>query len=134
MNSRIPLFLLSVVLLAGCSAPAALQTGTTTAAASGKHVLAQSSFDSTSLAPSTLPVKVGHNVTSLDLSINFGRSAFTGFTFHGIPACEGLSPGNGVYPNSAEWSGSCGAVPAGSYTLSWDLTTGTAQGNLTVAG
>ena len=79
-----------------------------------------------------LALRVPFDASQLQFAVDFESSAFTDFTFAGIPACgEGFGPGSGAYPNAARWSSGCGPVAAGSYDLSWQYS-GMVQGTLTV--
>lgn len=72
------------------------------------------------------------DVSQLQLAIDFGTSAYTGLRFTSPEACVGAETGAGVYPNSASWTGSCGALEAGMHTLAWTLDGGYVQGHLTI--
>lgn len=95
-------------------------------------VVASAPFTSTMLAPSSLAFELEDPASALAIRVSFGPSAFLGFRFAGVEACEGTGPGGGVFSDSAQWDGGCGGAPAGLHELTWTLDAGLAQGTVTV--
>ena len=81
----------------------------------------------------SVALRVPFDASQLQFTVDFESSAFTDFTFAGIPACgEDFGPGSGTFPNAAQWSSGCGPVAAGAYDLSWQYS-GLVQGTLTIS-
>jgi hypothetical protein len=95
-------------------------------------VVTQDFFAATSGGAGSVAVNLPFDASKVQVVVDFGTSAFTGFTFQGLPACgQGFGPGSGAYPQSSQWSGDCGSASAGHYDLAWAFS-GEAQGKITV--
>jgi hypothetical protein len=136
---RFALLLLTAVgLMAGCldDSPAAEASADDVDPASGSRgdpyvVFRQPFMDAYATGSVTRDFTLDESVSSLQITVEFGTSAFTNFQITSPDACAGLDSGAGVYPNSSQWMGSCDGLPAGTHTLAW-TTQGTAQGTITV--
>jgi len=125
----------AVLLLSGClganGAAAPAGHGQPSADPAGPEQVARSDFEATtSGGASSMGVLVPFDASRLEVTVDFGPSAFTDFTFHGIPGC-GIGPGSGVFATSSQWTGSCPSVHAGGYQLAWSFS-GSAKGTVTV--
>lgn len=122
--------------LPGCLAPAGPEDGPGAAQAGGERAPAVVNegdfFGATSGGAATLAINLPADASKLQVIVEFGPSAFTGFTFDGVPSCgTSFGPGNGAFLQSSQWSGECGATAAGHYDLAWGFS-GAAQGHVTV--
>lgn len=94
-------------------------------------VFEQPFMDAYATGAATRDFTLEEPVSALQITVDFGTSAFVEFQFNSPEPCAELGSGAGVFPNSSQWTGECGALPAGDHQLGW-TTRGTAQGIITV--
>lgn len=94
-------------------------------------VFEQPFMDAYATGTATREFTLEHPVSALEVTVDFGTSAFVEFQLTSPEPCAELGSGAGVFPNSSQWTGQCGGLPAGDHALGW-TTRGTAQGTITV--
>ena len=126
---RLVMAAMSLALFAGCLSESP--------GADGHHtepwVVADRDFGSGGVANTNqFEIALEEGASRLQVRLDFGSSAFTGFHFTAPDACRDATGGPGLYSRSGATIVQCGPVAAGRHVVAWQVDTGYAQGHITI--